>query len=194
MANFVLNYSFSRNLNIPLDEDAVMPTSAAVLTYVQTKSKCYSGQIFSVTGDTDSSNGLYMAIGTGDSGGIVKIGGEGNGSLALPDFGEAVGMATTENRGQIIYVENETYSYVSEGETIYTTTIPSGTVEYTTYEAGPYIVTGNALLSKLGTTSASGEDVSIAIENLKSDVSNLTVLTYWEEGESGGGFPADTGE
>lgn len=194
MANFVLNYSFSRNLNIPLDEDAVMPTSAAVLTYVRTKSKCYPGQIFSVTGGTDDSNGLYMAMSAGDGGEIMKIGSEGNGSLALPDFGDAVGVATIENRGQIIYVENETYSYVSEGETIYTTTVPSGVSEYSTYEAGPYIVTGNGLLSKLGTTSASGEDVSIAIENLKSDVSNLTVLTYWEEGESGGAFPAVTGE
>lgn len=194
MANFVLNYSFSRNLNIPLDEDAVMPTSAAVLTYVRTKSKCYPGQIFSVTGDTDDSNGLYMAMSAGGGGEIMKIGSEGNGSLALPDFGEAVGVATIENRGQIIYVENETYSYVSDGETIYTTTVPSGVPEYSTYEAGPYIVTGNGLLSKLGTTSASGEDVSIAIENLKSDVSNLTVLTYWEEGESGGAFPASPGE
>ena len=73
MANFALNYSFSRNLPIPLDEDAVMATSAAALTYVQTKSKCYSGQLFAVTGDTAEANGLYMALTTGQGGKVLKI-------------------------------------------------------------------------------------------------------------------------
>ena len=54
MANFALNYSFSRNLNIPLDEDAVKTSLSEVVSYVQTKSKCYAGQLFSVTGDTET--------------------------------------------------------------------------------------------------------------------------------------------
>ena len=72
MANFALNYSFSRNLNIPLDEDAVKSTYAEVLTYVQTKSKCYAGQLFSVVGDGDN-NGLYVAITTGADAVIIKL-------------------------------------------------------------------------------------------------------------------------
>ena len=73
MANFALNYSYSRNLAIPLDEDAVKPLSADVLTYVQTKSKCYPGQLFSVTGDTEDNNGVYMALTVGPQGTIKKI-------------------------------------------------------------------------------------------------------------------------
>ena len=73
MANFALNYSFSRNLNIPLDEDAVKALRSDVVTYVQTKSKCYAGQLFSVTGDTAENNGLYIAVSTGQDGIVVKL-------------------------------------------------------------------------------------------------------------------------
>ncbi len=72
MANFALNYSFTRNLNIPLDEDAVKSTYAEVLSYVQTKSKCYAGQLFSVVEDGDN-NGLYVAITTGADAVIIKL-------------------------------------------------------------------------------------------------------------------------
>ena len=72
MANFALNYSFSRNLNIPLDEDAVKSTFNEVKMYVQTKSKCYAGQLFSVTGDTIN-NGLYIALSTGLEGSVIKL-------------------------------------------------------------------------------------------------------------------------
>ena len=72
MANFALNYSFSRNLNIPLDEDAVKSSLSEVVSYVQTKSKCYAGQLFSVTGDTEN-NGLYIALTTGAEGQVIKL-------------------------------------------------------------------------------------------------------------------------
>ena len=72
MANFALNYSFSRNLSIPLDEDAVKSTLNEVKEYVQTKSKCYAGQLFSVTGDT-SNNGLYIALAKGKEGNVIKL-------------------------------------------------------------------------------------------------------------------------
>ena len=72
MANFALNYSYSRNLNIPLDEDAVKSTLAEVLVYVRTKSKCYAGQLFSVTGDTIN-NGLYIALVVGTEGSVLKL-------------------------------------------------------------------------------------------------------------------------
>ena len=73
MANFALNYSFSRNLNIPLDEDAVKVSLAEVVNYVQTMGKCYAGQLFSVTGDTEVNNGLYIALTTGAEGQVVKL-------------------------------------------------------------------------------------------------------------------------
>ena len=73
MANFALNYSYSRNLNIPLDEDAVKSTLNEVLLYVRTKSKCYAGQLFSVTGDTSSNNGLYITLNVGAEGGVLKL-------------------------------------------------------------------------------------------------------------------------
>ena len=72
MANFALNYSFSRNTGIPLDEDAVKSTYAEVLTYVQTRSKCYAGQLFSVVGDGDK-NGLYIAVTKGPDAVVVKL-------------------------------------------------------------------------------------------------------------------------
>ena len=72
MANFALNYSYSRNLNIPLDEDAVKSTLSDVITYVKTKSKCYAGQLFSVTGDT-TNNGLYIALSVGAEGDVLKL-------------------------------------------------------------------------------------------------------------------------
>ena len=72
MANFALNYSYSRNLDIPLDEDAVMATLLDVKGYVQTKSKCYAGQLFSVTGDTNN-NGLYIALSKGDGSNVIKL-------------------------------------------------------------------------------------------------------------------------
>ena len=73
MANFALNYSYSRNLNIPLDEDAVKSTLSEVLQYVHTKSKCYAGQLFSVTGDTITNNGLYITLSVGPEGGVLKL-------------------------------------------------------------------------------------------------------------------------
>lgn len=73
MANFALNYSFSRNTGIPLDADAVLSTYADVLNYVRTKSKCYAGQLFSVTGDTTTNNGLYITLSVGPEGGVLKL-------------------------------------------------------------------------------------------------------------------------
>lgn len=189
MANFPLNYSYSRNLGIPLDEDAVMATSAMVSTYVRTRSKCYPGQLFSVTGGTDDENGLYMALTTGAEGTILKVDSRGNGSLTVKTFDLAISAATNDNKGQIIYVETTTYAYGDgSGGTIYTTDKPEGTEgeDYDTYEAGPYIVIGLASLSKLGTSSASGEDVSSSIEQLRSQIAELQELMYWEVGADGG--------
>ena len=74
MANFALNYSFSRNLNIPLDEDAVKASLSEVILYVQTKSKCYAGQLFSVINpENEEENGLYVVLSTGAEGQVIKL-------------------------------------------------------------------------------------------------------------------------
>ena len=74
MANFALNYSFSRNLNIPLDEDAVKQSLTEVISYVATKSKCYAGQLFSVINpDNEEENGLYVAIKTGAEALVMRL-------------------------------------------------------------------------------------------------------------------------
>ena len=115
MANFALNYSFSRNLAIPLDEDAVKATLVEVKDYVQTKGKCYAGQLFSVTGDTGN-NGLYIALSKGVDGIVIK--------LATQDALEAVaasagkideirlnGSALTIN-DKVVNIDLSTYSTI----------------------------------------------------------------------------------
>lgn len=190
MANFALNYSFSRNLPQALDEDAVMGTLAEVKDYVTTKGKCYSGQLFSVVRDGDN-NGLYIAIFPTDSDDkskreIVKVGdGSGNGSVAVPTYDLALNEATSDNKGQIIYVETKTYYYKkSTGEYVYSTEEPGeGVTDKTIFDVGPYIVVGDKTLSKIGTTSASGEDVSSTIDHLKAEISEMKKSIYWVEGE-----------
>ena len=71
--NFVLNYSFSRNLNIPIDVDSVKSTYIDLIEYVHNNGVCYAGQLFSVTGDTEEHNGLYIALSTGSEGSVLKL-------------------------------------------------------------------------------------------------------------------------
>ena len=67
-------------------------------------------------------------------------------------------LATTDTIGQIIYLTKDVK--VTEG---------SGEV---TYSAGPYIVSGNGTVSKIGTTSASG-DIAGDVATLQGKVSTL---------------------
>lgn len=87
-----------------------------------------------------------------------KVGNEG--SVTATTYTEAKKVASAGNLGQIIYVTTEE---TVEGE--------DGT-ESTTYTAGPYIVTGEKEISKLGTTSASG-DIQGDVNTLKGDVSTI---------------------
>ena len=63
-------------------------------------------------------------------------------------------LATTDNIGQIIYLTTQ----VIDGEV--------------TYSPGPYIVSGNGTVSKIGTTSASG-DIAADVAALQGKVSTL---------------------
>ena len=81
-------------------------------------------------------------------------------SISAPDYSGATALATAENVGRIINVQNE---QEISGET---------------YSSGLYIVTGAGEISKLGTTSATG-DVEGDVEMLKGRVGNLESSMYW---------------
>ena len=67
-------------------------------------------------------------------------------------------LATTDNVGQIIYLTKEVKVTGESGEV--------------TYSSGPYIVSGTGEVSKIGTTSASG-DIAGDVATLKGRVSTL---------------------
>ena len=72
--NFVLNYSFSRNLDLPLDVDSLKLTYAELMDYVKNNGVCYVGQLCTVTNDTDTKkNGLYIVVSKGEEGTVVKL-------------------------------------------------------------------------------------------------------------------------
>lgn len=88
-----------------------------------------------------------------------KIGG---GAVSVATYAEAVALATPENVGQVIYVSTSS-EYDADGE---------GEGAAQTYDAAPYIVTGNGTLQKLAASSASG-DVTSDISELQTKVGNL---------------------
>lgn len=75
--------------------------------------------------------------------------------MTADTYSEALLLATEDTVGQIIYVNEE--EAVEGGEP---------------YSAGPYIVTGEGTVSKLGTTTATG-DLAGDISTLKTDVAGL---------------------
>lgn len=90
----------------------------------------------------------------------VEISG-GMGTEVVNTYEEALPLATEDAIGQIIYVKTETQYPAGEGET---------------YSAGPYIVTGEGTLAKIGTTTSSG-DLSSDVADLKGRVGTLETKT-----------------
>lgn len=84
--------------------------------------------------------------------------GAGAGAIQVETYEEAIAAANSDKLGQIVYITSS--GSFGEGESI---------IEYT---AGAYIVTGAGALSKLGTTSISG-DIAGDVETLKGDVATL---------------------
>lgn len=84
--------------------------------------------------------------------------GAGAGAIQVATYEEAIAVAVADKLGQIIYIEND--GSFGEGD---------AKVDYT---AGAYIVTGAGAISKLGTTSVSG-DIAGDVETLKGDVATL---------------------
>ena len=88
-----------------------------------------------------------------------KIGG---GAVSVATYAEAVELATQDNIGQVIYVSTSS-EYDPDGD---------GEGAPQTYDAAPYIVTGNGTLMKLAASTASG-DVTSDIAGLQSSVGKL---------------------
>lgn len=84
--------------------------------------------------------------------------GAGAGAIQVETYEEAIAAANSDKLGQIVYITTD--GSFGEGESV---------IEYT---AGAYIVTGDGALSKLGTTSVSG-DIAGDVETLKGDVATL---------------------
>lgn len=149
----------------PLDDRTVVQSLDDLYSSLGTA--VYNGMVVYVVDETS----LYILvdkskIDTPD--GWKKVDGNGNGTITAENYTKACDLATADNLGQIIYVTAEETS----GDT--------------TYTAGPYIVTGEGTISKIGTTSASG-DISGDVEQLKADVSGLKTTV----GDSSNGLVAD---
>lgn len=149
----------------PLDDRTVVQSLDDL--YSSLGAAVYNGMVVYVVDETS----LYILVDKSKidtSAGWKKVDGNGNGTITAESYTKACDLATADNLGQIIYVTAE--------ET-------SGNVTYT---AGPYIVTGEGTISKIGTTSASG-DISGDVEQLKADVSGLKTTV----GDSSNGLVAD---
>ena len=146
-AKWDLPVYLNRQNPIPLDGTSVYKTLEEAQTYATSDPKAYPGQIISVV--TKSEVKVYKI----NNGQLEELG---KGSLVTDQNPKE--LATTDNVGQIIYLTKDVK--VTEG---------SGEV---TYSAGPYIVSGDGTVSKISTTSASG-DIAADIAALQGKVGTL---------------------
>ncbi len=167
------NYTFPQTFNaggrFPIIAKSIWETLADAQGYVDdyAGSNAHVGQILSVIGDGDN-NGIYQvsSISTeeGEYGVLTKIG-DGSGTITVEDYTEALTVAASDNAGQIIYV--------STSETIGTGD------DAVIYDSGLYYVVGDGELSKIGTTTASGDfgsdisDLQGRVGDLEAEVGNL---------------------
>lgn len=146
-AKWDLPVYLNRQNPIPLDGTSIYNSYAEAEAYAKGDPKAYPGQIISVV--TESEVKVYK-INNGQLEELCK------GSLVTDQNPKL--LATADNIGQIIYLTKDVK--VTEG---------SGEV---TYSSGPYIVSGNGTVSKIGTTSASG-DIAADVAALQGKVSTL---------------------
>lgn len=166
MASFVDNFTgkvwdwtkpFQRTGQFPIDRSAIFASYEDAVKYAKGDAAnpdsralyatSYVGQIISVY-----ENGKVAVYKIEEDRSLAGIGG---GALTADNYSAAVALATADNIGQVIYVLNE--EPVEGGEP---------------YSAGPYIVAGEGVISKLGTTTATG-DLAGDVETLKGDVADL---------------------
>lgn len=158
-AKWDLPVYLNRQNPIPLDGTSVYKTLEEAQTYATSDPKAYPGQIISVVTETEVK--VYKI----NNGQLEELG---KGSLVTDQNPKL--LATADNIGQIIYLTTQ----VIDGED--------------TYSPGPYIVSGNGTVSKIGTTSASG-DIAGDVATLQGKVSTLESTV----GKKGSGDNASTG-
>lgn len=142
-AKWDLPVYLNRQNPIPLDGTSIYNSYAEAEAYARENAKAYPGQIISVV--TESEVKVYKI----NNGQLEELG---KGSLVTNQNPKL--LATTDNIGQIIYLTTQ----VIDGED--------------TYSPGPYIVSGDGTVSKIGTTSASG-DIAGDVATLQGKVSTL---------------------
>ena len=142
-ASWDLAVYLNRQNPLPLDGTSVYNSLEAAQKYASENVKAYPGQIISVVTETEVK--VYKI----NNGQLEELG---KGSLVTDQNPKE--LATTDNVGQIIYLTKE----VIDGKD--------------TYSPGPYIVSGDGTVSKIGTTSASG-DIAGDVNTLKGKVSTL---------------------
>lgn len=158
-AKWDLPVYLNRQNPIPLDGTSVYKTLEEAQTYATSDPKAYPGQIISVV--TESEVKVYKI----NNGQLEELG---KGSLVTNQNPKL--LATADNIGQIIYLTTQ----VIDGKD--------------TYSPGPYIVSGDGTVSKIGTTSASG-DIAADVAALQGIVSTLEGTV----GKKGSGDNASTG-
>ena len=146
-AKWDLPVYLNRQNPIPLDGTSVYKTLEEAQTYATSDPKAYPGQIISVV--TESEVKVYKI----NNGQLEELG---KGSLVTDQNPKL--LAKADNIGQIIYLTKDVK--VTEGSS------------EVTYSSGPYIVSGNGTVSKIGTTSASG-DIAADVAALQGKVSTL---------------------
>ena len=142
-AKWDLPVYLNRQNPIPLDGTSIYNSYAEAEAYARENAKAYPGQIISVV--TESEVKVYKI----NNGQLEELG---KGSLVTDQNPKL--LATVDNIGQIIYLTTQ----VIDGED--------------TYSPGPYIVSGDGTVSKIGTTSASG-DIAADVAALQGKVSTL---------------------
>ena len=147
-ASWDLPVYLHRQNPVPLDETSVFASFEAAQQYASNEDgMAYPGQIISVV--TRSEVKIYKI----NNGKLEELG---KGSLVTDKNPKE--LATTDNVGQIIYLTKDVK--VTEGSS------------EVTYSTGPYIVSGAGEVSKIGTTSASG-DIAEDVATLQGKVSTL---------------------
>lgn len=142
-AKWDLPVYLNRQNPIPLDGTSIYNSYAEAEAYARENAKAYPGQIISVVTDTEVK--VYKI----NNGKLEELG---KGSLVTDQNPKT--LATADNIGQIIYLTTQ----VIDGED--------------TYSSGPYIVSGDGTVSKIGTTSASG-DIAADVAALQGKVGTL---------------------
>ena len=142
-AKWDLPVYLNRQNPIPLDGTSIYNSYAEAEAYARENAKAYPGQIISVV--TESEVKVYKI----NNGKLEELG---KGSLVTDQNPKL--LAKADNIGQIIYLTAQ----VQDGED--------------TYSPGPYIVSGAGTVSKIGTTSASG-DIAGDVATLQGKVSTL---------------------